>query len=149
MCIYYKYTIYSHFSGPNSVSFSFSFSSPLLPLLPYDEFVWRAFSSWAKAWMHIPSWFFFFFFCEMGNIPWGKLRSENQSSYDPLRVCFFTLLSHELSFAAHICCLPVCLVEFGDGLLCSAAVKSCWLFSLFVDLSMGKETKSKWLDRLL
>lgn len=36
MCIYYKYTIYLHFSGPNSISFPLLFLSPLLP---YDEFV--------------------------------------------------------------------------------------------------------------
>lgn len=50
MCIYYKYTLYLDFSGPNSDSFLLPLPSPL----PYDEFVWRAFSSWAKAWMHIP-----------------------------------------------------------------------------------------------
>lgn len=48
MCIYYVYTlIYKLFSGPNCFILFF------FPL-PYDEFVWRASSSWIKALMHIP-----------------------------------------------------------------------------------------------
>lgn len=52
--------------------------------------------------MHIPVFIFF-------SVKWvllppeEKLHSENQSSYDPLHVYFFTLLSHELSFAECVC----------------------------------------------
>lgn len=146
MCIYYKYTIYLHFSGPNSVSFPLFF-----PSLALWWICLRAFSSWAKAWMHIPRFGFVFVFFFLWNgyyDPRGELRSENQSSYDPLRVVFYITLD-ESSFAEHVCCPSVCSVEFGGRLLCTAEVKSCWLLGFFVDLSMGKETKSKWLDRLL
>lgn len=95
MCIYYKYTIYLHFSGPNSVSFPLFFPSPPLPSLALWWICLRAFSSWAKAWMHIPRFGFVFVFFFLWNgyyRPRGELRSENQSSYDPLRVVFYITL---------------------------------------------------------
>lgn len=69
--------------------------------LPYDEFVWRAFSSWTKALMHIP------IYVKWGGsiVPWGKLHSANQSSCDPL--CLFKSLSYKLNFADHVCDLLV------------------------------------------
>lgn len=53
--------------------------------------------------------------CEMGSIaPWGKLHSENQSSCDPLCVCFFFLISiTKVEFCEYVCNLLVCLMKFG------------------------------------
>lgn len=92
MCIYYKYTIYLHFSGPNSVSFPLLFLSPLLP---YDEFVWGHFLHEQRLgciFLGLILFLFFFFLWNGYYYPQGELRSESQSSYDPLRVVFYITL---------------------------------------------------------
>lgn len=145
MCIYYKYTIYLHFFlGQTAIPFS-SPSPP--PCLMTNLFEGHFLHERRLGCIFLVA--VVFSFCEMGNmIPRGKPRSENQSGHDPLHVRFFTLLLHELSLLSTF---VVCRFVWWSlvDVLCTAEVKSCWLFSFFVDLSMGKETKSKWLDRFL
>lgn len=83
-------------------------------------------------------------------LPPGKVAQWKQVWLWPT-MCLSFLYRSSVSLAS-LSMFTVCPSEqrsLVDATLCTAEVKSCWLLSFFVDLSMGKETKSKWLDKLL
>lgn len=108
MCIYYGYTLCISFSLGQTASikkfffFFFFFCALWRICLKGIFFMNKGFDAYS-------------FPCEMGSIaPWGKLHSENQSSCDPLCVCFFFLISiTKVEFCEYVCNLLVCLMKFG------------------------------------
>lgn len=91
------YTVCTHymqaFSGPNCFILFFFF-------LPYDEFVWRAFSSWTKALMHIP------FYVKWGVVLFPEESCTVKTSLVVTHSIYLSL-SYKLNFADHVCDLLV------------------------------------------
>lgn len=137
LCIH---IIYNSFSLGQTAAFFFFF------FLPYDEFVWRASSSWTKALMHIPFY-----------VKWVVLFPEESCTVKTSLVVthsVFMFLNHYYTSWILLTTFVIFrwFVKWSlvDAILCTAEVKSCLLLSfLLISVWAGEQQdQNGWTDFL-